>query len=75
MSTGIFMPMTKCVHDIPYHGWTHETNSSSSLVFICNILNSRTWVAGTTSPALYELTVFITEFLYTCMMVIMIYCP
>ena len=41
MSTGIFMPMTKCVHDIPYHGWTHETNSSSSLVFICDILNSR----------------------------------
>ena len=27
--------MTKCVHEIPYHGCTHETNSSSSssLVF------------------------------------------
>ena len=75
MSTGIFIPVTKCQHDIPYHGWTHETNSSSSLVFICDILTAETWVAGTTSPALYELTVFITEFLYTCMMVIMIYCP
>ena len=30
MSTGIFIPMTKCVHEIPYHGCTHETNSSSS---------------------------------------------
>ena len=33
--------MTKCVHDIPYHGWTHETNLSSSSVFTGDILNSR----------------------------------
>ena len=34
--------MTKCVHDIPYHGWTHETNlsSSSSSAFTGDILNS-----------------------------------
>ena len=43
MSTGIFIPITKCVHDIPYHGWTHDTDlsSSSSLVFTGDILNSR----------------------------------
>ena len=42
MSTGIFIPMTKCVHEIPYHGCTHETNSSSSssLVFTGDIINS-----------------------------------
>ena len=50
MSTGIFMPMTKCVHDIPYRGWTHETNSSSSLVFICDILNSRNLSCGDHVP-------------------------
>ena len=43
MSTGIFIPMTKCAHDIPYQGLTHETNlsSNSSLVFTGDILNSR----------------------------------
>ena len=43
MSTGIFIPMTKCAHDIPYQRLTHETNlsSNSSLVFTGDILNSR----------------------------------
>ena len=43
MSTGIFIPMTKCAHDIPYHGCTHETNSSSSssLVFTGDIIKQQ----------------------------------
>ena len=41
MSTGIFIPITKCVHDIPYHGCTHETNSSSSLVFTGDIIKQQ----------------------------------
>ena len=31
MSTSIFIPMTKCVHAIPYRGWTQET----AVILVC----------------------------------------